>query len=173
FTWVVDAPMFGPAAEATASGDVALGNSSWTVVHHAFTSAKPECMDSFDENPGEATSYAYDIVCNGNEIGGGSVRIHNADVQKRVFNVMFIGDEEAQEQLASYLDAFQYCAPPHGGFASAWDRTLCLLGVLGYIPHVIAFPKSGRRVDPLPDAPAPIPAQKRKATGVDFQPEKS
>ena len=173
FTWVVDAPMFEPAAEATASGDVALGNSSWTAVHHAFTSPKPEWMDSFDENPGEATAYAYDIVCNGNEIGGGSIRIHNADVQKRVFNVMGIGEEEAQEKFGFLLDAFQYGAPPHGGIALGWDRIISLLGGFDSIRDVIAFPKSGGGVDPLTDAPAPIPAQQRKETGVDFKPEKA
>lgn len=173
FTWVFDAPMFEPAAEATASGDVALGNSSWTAVHHAFTSPKPEWMDSFDENPGEATAYAYDIVCNGNEIGGGSIRIHNADVQKRVFNVMGIGEEEAQEKFGFLLDAFQYGAPPHGGIALGWDRIVSLLGGFDSIRDVIAFPKSGGGVDPLTDAPAPIPAQQRKETGVDFKPEKA
>ncbi|MDN5839985.1 MAG: Asp-tRNA(Asn)/Glu-tRNA(Gln) amidotransferase GatCAB subunit C, partial [Corynebacterium casei] len=173
FTWVVDAPMFEPAADATASGDVALGNSKWTAVHHAFTSPKPEWMDSFDENPGEATAYAYDIVCNGNEIGGGSIRIHNGEVQKRVFNVMGIGEEEAQEKFGFLLDAFKYGAPPHGGIAFGWDRIVSLLGGFDSIRDVIAFPKSGGGVDPLTDAPAPIPAQQRKETGVDFKPEKA
>ncbi|AKE39265.1 Aspartate--tRNA(Asp/Asn) ligase [Corynebacterium camporealensis] len=172
FTWVVDAPLFEPAADATASGDVALGNSKWTAVHHAFTSPKPEWLDSFDQNPGEATAYAYDIVCNGNEIGGGSIRIHDQDVQKRVFDVMGIGDEEAQEKFGFLLDAFSYGAPPHGGIAFGWDRIVSLLGGFESIRDVIAFPKSGGGVDPLTDAPAPIPAAQRKETGVDFKPEK-
>ena len=172
FTWVVDAPLFEPSADATASGDVALGHSKWTAVHHAFTSPKPECIDSFDENPGEATAYAYDIVCNGNEIGGGSIRIHQEDVQKRVFEVMGIGDEEAQEKFGFLLDAFSYGAPPHGGIAFGWDRIVSLLGGFDSIRDVIAFPKSGGGVDPLTDAPAPIPAAQRKETGVDFKPEK-
>ena len=171
FTWVVDAPLFEPSADATASGDVALGHSKWTAVHHAFTSPKPECIDSFDENPGEATAYAYDIVCNGNEIGGGSIRIHQEDVQKRVFEVMGIGDEEAQEKFGFLLDAFSYGAPPHGGIAFGWDRIVSLLGGFDSIRDVIAFPKSGGGVDPLTDAPAPIPAAQRKETGVDFKPE--
>ena len=172
FTWVVDAPLFEPSADATASGDVALGHSKWTAVHHAFTSPKPEWIDSFDENPGEATAYAYDIVCNGNEIGGGSIRIYQEDVQKRVFEVMGIGDEEAQEKFGFLLDAFSYGAPPHGGIAFGWDRIVSLLGGFDSIRDVIAFPKSGGGVDPLTDAPAPIPAAQRKETGVDFKPEK-
>ena len=90
FTWVVDAPMFEPSAEAKASGDVALGHSAWTAVHHAFTAPTDECLDTFDTDPGSALSNAYDIVCNGNEIGGGSIRIHRRDVQERVFKVMGI-----------------------------------------------------------------------------------
>ncbi|MDK8879632.1 aspartate--tRNA ligase [Corynebacterium sp. MSK008] len=172
FTWVVDAPLFEPAADATASGDVALGHSKWTAVHHAFTSPKPEFLDNFEENPGEALAYAYDIVCNGNEIGGGSIRIHEHDVQKRVFEVMGITDEEADEKFGFLLDAFQYGAPPHGGIAFGWDRIVSLLGGFESIRDVIAFPKSGGGVDPLTDAPAPIPAEQRKETGVDFKPKK-
>lgn len=172
FTWVVDAPLFEPAADATASGDVALGHSKWTAVHHAFTSPKPEWIDRFDEHPGEATAYAYDIVCNGNEIGGGSIRIHLRDVQERVFKVMGISEEEAQEKFGFLLEAFAFGAPPHGGIAFGWDRIVSLLGGFDSIRDVIAFPKSGGGVDPLTDAPAPIPLEQRRETGVDFKPKK-
>lgn len=172
FTWVVDAPLFEPVADATASGDVALGHSKWTAVHHAFTSPKPEFLGNFEQNPGEALAYAYDIVCNGNEIGGGSIRIHERDVQKRVFEVMGITDEEADEKFGFLLDAFQFGAPPHGGIAFGWDRIVSLLGGFESIRDVIAFPKSGGGVDPLTDAPAPIRAEQRKETGVDFKPKK-
>ena len=172
FTWVVDAPLFEPAADATASGDVALGSSAWTAVHHAFTSPKPEFLDTFDQNPGEATAYAYDIVCNGNEIGGGSIRIHQRDVQERVFQVMGISEEEAQEKFGFLLDAFAFGAPPHGGIAFGWDRIVSLLGGFDSIRDVIAFPKSGGGVDPLTEAPAPITAQQRKEAGIDAKPEK-
>ena len=172
FTWVVDAPMFEPAAEAVASGDVALGHSSWTAVHHAFTSPKPEWLDSFDQNQGEATAYAYDIVCNGNEIGGGSIRIHRRDIQERVFAVMGITEEEAKEKFGFLLDAFAFGAPPHGGIAFGWDRVVSLLGGFDSIRDVIAFPKSGGGVDPLTDAPAPIPLEQRRETGVDAKPAK-
>lgn len=172
FVWIVDAPMFEPSADATASGDVALGHSAWTAVHHAFTSPKPECLDTFDENPGEALSYAYDIVCNGNEIGGGSIRIHQRDVQERVFKVMGISEEEAREKFGFLLDAFAFGAPPHGGIAFGWDRVVSLLGGHESIRDVIAFPKSGGGVDPLTDAPAPITAQQRKEAGIDAKPAK-
>lgn len=172
FTWVVDAPLFEPSADATASGDVALGHSKWTAVHHAFTSPKPEWLDSFDENPGEATAYAYDIVCNGNEIGGGSIRIHRRDVQERVFKVMGITEDEAREKFGFLLDAFAFGAPPHGGIAFGWDRIVSLLGGFSSIRDVIAFPKSGGGVDPLTYAPAPIPLEQRRETGVDFKPKK-
>lgn len=172
FTWVVDAPLFESAADATASGDVALGTSAWTAVHHAFTSPKPEFLETFDQNPGEATAYAYDIVCNGNEIGGGSIRIHQRDVQERVFKVMGITEEEAQEKFGFLLDAFAFGAPPHGGIAFGWDRIVSLLGGFDSIRDVIAFPKSGGGVDPLTEAPAPITAQQRKEAGIDAKPEK-
>lgn len=173
FTWVVDAPLFEPSADATASGDVALGNSAWTAVHHAFTSPKPESMDTFDTDPGSALAYAYDIVCNGNEIGGGSIRIHRRDVQERVFKVMGIGEEEAQEKFGFLLDAFKYGAPPHGGMAFGWDRITALLAGEESIRDVIAFPKSGGGVDPLTNAPAPITPQQRKESGIDAKPVRS
>ncbi|WP_433192647.1 aspartate--tRNA ligase [Nocardia sp. CA-107356] len=172
FVWIVDAPMFEPTADATASGDVALGYSAWTAVHHAFTSPKPESLDTFDTDPGSALAYAYDIVCNGNEIGGGSIRIHRRDVQERVFKVMGIGHDEAQEKFGFLLDAFSYGAPPHGGIAFGWDRITALLAGMDSIREVIAFPKTGGGVDPLTDAPAPITAQQRKEAGLDFKPEK-
>src|SRR5699024_4737724 len=121
FVWVVDAPMFEPAEAAEAEGDVAIGDGAWTAVHHAFTSPKPEYMDTFDANPGEALAYAYDIVCNGNEIGGGSIRIHSREVQERVFGVMGISEEDAQEKFGFLLEAFKFGAPPHGGIAFGWD----------------------------------------------------
>ncbi len=171
FTWVVDAPLFEPAADAKASGDVALGHSKWTAVHHAFTSPKPECLDTFDTDPGNALAYAYDIVCNGNEIGGGSIRIHRRDVQERVFAVMGIEEQEAQEKFGFLLDAFSFGAPPHGGIAFGWDRIVSLLAGVDSIREVIAFPKSGGGVDPLTDAPAPITAQQRKESGIDVRPK--
>ncbi|MCT1366745.1 aspartate--tRNA ligase [Kocuria massiliensis] len=171
FVWIVDAPMFESAQDAVDSGDVALGNSAWTAVHHAFTSPKPEFMDTFDQDPGSALAYAYDIVCNGNEIGGGSIRIHRRDVQERVFGVMGISEEEAQEKFGFLLEAFKYGAPPHGGIAFGWDRMMALLAGTDSIREVIAFPKTGNGYDPLTSAPAPITDQQRRETGVDAKPE--
>ena len=171
FVWVVDAPLFKPSAEARAEGDVALGKSAWTAVHHAFTSPKPECLDTFDTDPGGALAHAYDIVCNGNEIGGGSIRIHRRDVQERVFAVMGIGEQEAREKFGFLLDAFAFGAPPHGGIAFGWDRIVSLLTKADSIRDVIAFPKSGGGFDPLTEAPAPITPEQRKEAGVDAVPE--
>ncbi len=171
FVWVVDAPMFEPAAAAVASGDVAVGTGAWTAVHHAFTSPKPEFMDTFDTDPESALAYAYDIVCNGNEIGGGSIRIHQADLQQRVFKMMGIDEEAAQEKFGFLLEGFKYGAPPHGGMALGWDRVLQLLTGSDSIRDVIAFPKTGGGFDPLTAAPAPITAQQRKEAGVDAKPE--
>src|SRR5699024_3696740 len=173
FTRFVDAPMFGPGADDRAEGDVALGNSAWTAVHHAFTSPKPEFLDSFDQDPGSALAYAYDIVCNGNEIGGGSIRIHQRDVQERVFQVMGISQEEAREKFGFLLDAFAFGAPPHGGIAFGWDRIVSLLGGFDSIRDVIAFPKSGGGVDPLADAPSEIAPEQRKESGIDAKPKKA
>jgi aspartyl-tRNA synthetase len=165
FVWVVDAPLFEPAGEATAAGEVAVGSGAWTAVHHAFTS--PQDLETFDTDPGSALAWAYDIVCNGNEIGGGSIRIHREDVQKRVFEVMGLGAAEAEEKFGFLLDAFRYGAPPHGGIAFGWDRIVALLAGTESIRDVIAFPKSGGGFDPLTAAPAPITAEQRKEAGVD------
>ena len=171
FVWVVDAPLFEPASVAVASGDVAVGAGAWTAVHHAFTSPKPEFLDSFDADPGSALAYAYDIVCNGNEIGGGSIRIHRRDVQERVFAVMGITPEEAQEKFGFLLEAFSYGAPPHGGIAFGWDRVCALLSRTPSIRDVIAFPKSGGGFDPLTAAPAPVDHQQLVEAGVFHVPD--
>lgn len=163
--WVVDAPLFEPADDATAAGDVAVGAGAWTAVHHAFTS--PQDLETFDSDPGGALAWAYDVVCNGNEIGGGSIRIHRRDVQERVFAVMGLGEEEAREKFGFLLDAFTFGAPPHGGIAFGWDRITALLAGADSIREVIAFPKSGGGVDPLTAAPAPITPEQRKEAGVD------
>ncbi|MBM7772899.1 aspartyl-tRNA synthetase [Actinokineospora baliensis] len=172
FVWVVDAPMFEEAAAATSAGDVAVGAGRWTALHHAFTSPNAEWIDRFDQDPGNALAYAYDLVLNGNEIGGGSIRIHNKDVQERVFGIMGLDQAEAQEKFGFLLDAFAFGAPPHGGIAFGWDRLVMLLAGLDSIREVIAFPKTGGGYDPLTAAPAPITAEQRKEAGVDFKPVK-
>ena len=171
FVWVVDAPLFEPTASAQASGDVAVGSGAWTAVHHAFTSPKPEFMDTFDTDPEPALAYAYDLVCNGNEIGGGSIRIHRRDVQQRVFAVMGLSEQDVHEKFGFLLDAFAFGAPPHGGIAFGWDRICALLSGTDSIRDVIAFPKSGGGFDPLTSAPAPITPAQRKEAGVDVVPK--
>lgn len=170
FVWVVDAPMFMSTAEAVADGDVAVGDGKWTAVHHAFTAPKPEFLDTFDTDSGTALTNAYDIVCNGNEIGGGSIRIHRRDVQERVFKVMGVDEKTQQEQFGFLLEGFKYGAPPHGGIAFGWDRVVSLLAGETSIREVIAFPKTGGGFDPLTAAPAEITPQQRKEAGVDAKP---
>lgn len=172
FTWVVDWPLFEPADDAAASGDVAVGSGAWTAVHHAFTAPQPQSEATFDSDPGTALANAYDIVCNGNEIGGGSIRIHRRDIQERVFAMMGIDHDEAADKFGFLLDAFTFGAPPHGGIAFGWDRIVALLAGVDSIREVIAFPKSGGGVDPLTDAPAPITPQQRKESGIDAKPGK-
>lgn len=172
FVWVVDPPLFEPADEATAAGEVAVGSGAWTAVHHAFTAPKPEWDDRIESDTGSVLADAYDIVCNGHEIGGGSVRIHRRDIQERVFAVMGLDKAEAEEKFGFLLEAFMFGAPPHGGIAFGWDRTTALLAGMDSIREVIAFPKTGGGVDPLTDAPAPITAQQRKESGIDAQPKR-
>jgi aspartyl-tRNA synthetase len=147
-----------------------MGHSGWTAVHHPFTAPTPQWIDRFEQDPGSALAYAYDLVCNGHEIGGGSIRIHQSDVQQRVFRVLGIAAEEAQEKFGFLLEAFRYGPPPHGGIAFGWDRICMLLTGADSLRDVIAFPKSGGGLDPLTGAPAPITAEQRAEAGVDAKP---
>jgi aspartyl-tRNA synthetase len=156
FLWVVDAPMF----ERTDGG-------GWTAVHHPFTGPKPEYEASFATDPENALAYAYDIVLNGNEIGGGSIRIHKRDIQKEVFKVIGLSDEEAQNKFGFLLEAFNYGPPPHGGIALGLDRLCALLAGAESIREVIAFPKTASGGDPLTGAPTPITVAQRRESGVD------
>ena len=159
FLWVVDAPMF----EETDEG-------GWTAVHHPFTSPLPEWADKFTTEPGGALADAYDMVCNGYEIGGGSIRIHSRAMQQQVFDVIGLTPEEARSQFGFLIDAFKYGPPPHGGMAFGWDRVVMLLAGAETIREVIAFPKAASGADPLTGAPTPITPAQRKEAGIDAQP---
>src|ERR1700734_4209731 len=156
FLWVVDAPMF----EESGSG-------GWTSVHHPFTAPLPEWADKFAAEPGGALADAYDIVCNGYEIGGGSIRIYKSSMQQAVFDVIGLSTEEARSQFGFLLDAFKYGPPPHGGIAFGWDRVMMLLADVESIRDVIAFPKAASGLDPLTGAPTPITPEQRKEAGID------
>ena len=163
FVWIVDAPMFEQVEDDT-------GAMVWTAVHHPFTSPNAQWLANFESAPGEALAWAYDLVCNGNEIGGGSIRIHDPKVQSRVFEVLGLGAQEAQEKFGFLLDAFQYGPPPHGGIAFGWDRICMLLASADSLRDVIAFPKTGAGHDPLTGAPSPITEQQRAEAGIDVDP---
>lgn len=169
-TWVVDFPLFKPTDDPD-DDDVAVGHSKWTSMHHPFTMPSADWIDRFDQDPEHAMSDSYDIVCNGEEMGGGSVRIHRDDIQDRVLKVLGIAPEEAKEKFGFLLEAFKYGAPPHAGIAFGWDRTAQILAGVDSIRDVIAFPKSGGGQDALTGAPAPISEDQRKETGVDYDPE--
>jgi aspartyl-tRNA synthetase len=161
FLWVVDAPMFEP-----------TDNGGWTAVHHPFTGPKPEFAKSFKDDPAKALAYAYDIVLNGTELGGGSIRIHDRNIQKDVFTVIGLSDEEAQSKFGFLLEAFNYGPPPHGGIALGLDRVCALLTGSDSIREVIAFPKTASGGDPLTGAPTPITPAQRKEAAIDWTPPK-
>ena len=160
FLWVVDAPMFEP-----------TDGGGWTAVHHPFTGPKPEFATTFKDDPASALAYAYDIVLNGTELGGGSIRIHDRNMQKQVFEVIGLTDEEANSKFGFLLDAFNYGPPPHGGIALGLDRVCALLSGSESIREVIAFPKTASGGDPLTGAPTPITPAQRKEAAIDWVPE--
>ena len=146
--WVVDFPMFDRDEE----------NNRWSSLHHPFTAPKVDQIDELANNPGNVVSRAYDMVLNGTEIGGGSIRIHQSDVQKMVFKALGIDDEEAEQKFGFLLDALRYGAPPHGGIAFGIDRVVAMMSGVDSIREVIAFPKTQRAACPLTDAPSSVDA---------------
>ncbi|MEY3072408.1 MAG: hypothetical protein RLZZ353_604 [Actinomycetota bacterium] len=166
FLWVVEPPMFDP--ETDRAGRPTGG---WTPNHHPFTSPAPEWLDRFEQDPGAATARGYDLVLNGVELGSGSIRIHDAEVQRRVFRFLGIGDEEAEEKFGFLLRGLAHGVPPHGGIATGLDRTVMLLAGEDTIRDVIAFPKTQSGACPLTDAPAPYDAQALADLGLRLAPQ--
>ena len=146
FLWVTDFPMF----------EWDEDEQRWSAVHHPFTRPTPEFEETFDANPGEALAYAYDLIVNGNELGGGSFRIHEPDIQARVFDLLALSEAQQRSQFGFLLDALAMGAPPHGGIAFGIDRTTMVLAGEPNLRDVIAFPKNQAGLDPMSGAPSPI-----------------
>ena len=159
FLWVTDFPMFEPT------------DTGWTAVHHPFTAPAVTHVDTFDRSPADVPARAYDLILNGTELGGGSIRIHDSGVQRRVFDTIGLSQEQAEEQFGFLLEAFSYGPPPHGGIAFGIDRIAAMITGSDSIREVIAFPKTGAGGDPLTGAPTPITAQQRAEAGIDAQPD--
>ncbi|MDI6857621.1 MAG: aspartate--tRNA ligase [Dehalococcoidia bacterium] len=138
----------------------------WYAVHHPFTAPHPEDIPLLESDPGRARAQQYDIVCNGWEMAGGSIRIHQRDVQTQMFKLMGIGEEEAKRKFGHLLEAFEYGAPPHGGIAAGLDRNVAVLLGLDDIREVIAFPKTKTASDPMTGAPSPVPEEQLEELGL-------
>jgi aspartyl-tRNA synthetase len=160
FLWVTDFPMFEP-----------TDDGYWTAVHHPFTAPTTDWADRFADDPGNALARAYDVVGNGMELGGGSIRIHSAQMQQRVFDVIGLSRAEAESKFGFLLEAFKYGPPPHGGIAVGLDRLAAVLAGTDAIREVMAFPKASSGGDPLTGAPTPITAQQRREAGIDVRPD--
>lgn len=156
FLWVVDFPLLEWDAE----------RGGWTYMHHPFTSPHPEDLPLLDSDPGRVRALAYDLVLNGVEVGGGSIRIHDPALQARMFHLLGIGEEEQREKFGFFLEALQYGAPPHGGIAWGLDRLLALMTGSASIREVIAFPKNKEGKDPLTGAPSPVSEEQLRELGL-------
>jgi aspartyl-tRNA synthetase len=156
FTWIVDFPLF----------EAITDEGRPVPAHHPFTRPVPSDLDRLESDPLSVRSLAYDLVLNGVELGSGSVRIHDPELQQRIFSLLGIGPEEAQERFGFLLDAFRYGAPPHAGFAVGIDRLAMILAGETSIREVIAFPKTQSGADPLTGAPAPVDARQLRELGL-------
>ena len=161
--WVTDFPMF----------EKDKNSNNWTSLHHPFTAPSIDDAEELENNPGKVLSKAYDMVLNGSEIGGGSIRIHNKKMQAKVFQLLNISDAEAQEKFGFLLQALEYGCPPHGGIAFGLDRIIMLLSGAESIRDVIAFPKTQTASCPLTDAPGEVSSEQLKETGIRLRPKVS
>ncbi len=159
FLWVVDFPMF----------EYDEKEKRFAAMHHPFTSPREEDLDKLESDPGAAKARAYDLVLNGSEIGGGSIRIHRQDIQRRVFGILGLTEQKARERFGFFLDALEYGTPPHGGIALGYDRIIALMAGESSIREVIAFPKTASAVDQMCDAPAPVDPEQLDELGLEIR----
>jgi aspartyl-tRNA synthetase len=156
FSWVVEFPMFAYDEE----------EQGWAAMHHPFTAPRPQDLELLKTDPGRCRAQAYDLVINGFEAGGGTIRIHSQEVQSQVFDLLGIDRERARERFGFLLDALQYGAPPHGGIALGIDRCVMLFGGLDNIRDCIAFPKTQKAADLMTGAPGEVEAKQLRELGI-------
>src|SRR5205807_8018973 len=156
FVWVVDFPMF----------EYNDKEARYQHMHHPFTSPREEDFDQLESDPGAVRARAYDLVLNGSEIGGGSIRIHSSDIQQRVFRVLGLTPEKARARFGFFLDALEYGTPPHGGIALGFDRIVMILAGADSLREVIPFPKTARAIDLMVDAPTPVTEAQLRELGI-------
>jgi aspartyl-tRNA synthetase len=156
FLWVVDFPMF----------EYDEKEKRYAAMHHPFTSPREEDLEKLESDPGSVKARAYDLVLNGSEIGGGSIRIHRPDIQRRVFKVLGLTEEKARERFGFFLEALEYGTPPHGGIALGYDRIIALMAGESNIREVIAFPKTASALDLMCDSPAPAEPEQLDELGL-------
>jgi aspartyl-tRNA synthetase len=161
FVWITDFPMF----------EWSEDDGKWTARHHPFTRPAPEFEETFDQDPGSAVAYAYDLVGNGQELGGGSFRMHEPELQARVFNLLELSPEEQRTKFGFLLDALAMGAPPHGGIAFGIDRMMMVLAREPNLRDVIAFPKNQAGIDPMSGAPSEIEEEQLRELGIQLRPK--
>ena len=159
FAWVTEFPLF----------EYHEGDGRWYSMHHPFTSPHPEDMELLESDPGKVRALAYDVVANGYELGGGSIRIHNSEIQERVFRALSLSDEEAREKFGFFLEALQYGTPPHGGIALGFDRIAMLAAGGTSLRDVIAFPKTTSAFDLMTGSPSAVSPDQLTELGINIK----